>query len=74
MATVIEIERLTLEERLELYEKLVESLTPDRRFAPSPAWHGEVLTVRERLEQAGQVKFAPLDEVMAQFRRDGLCK
>ena len=74
MATAIEIERLTFEEKLELYDKLVDSLTPDRRFDPSPAWHGEVLAVRERLEQDGQVKYAPLDEVMAQFRRDGLCK
>lgn len=74
MATAIEIERLTFEEKLELYGKLVDSLTPDRRFDPSPAWHGEVLAVRERLEQDGKVKYAPLDEVMAQFRRDGLCK
>ena len=74
MATLVEIERLTFEEKLELYDKLVDSLTPDRRFDPSPAWHGEVLAVRERLEQEGQVKYAPLDEVMAQFRRDGLCK
>ena len=74
MATAIEIDGLTFEEMLELYDKLVDSLTPDRRFDPSPAWHGEVLAVRERLEQDGQVKYAPLDEVMAQFRRDGLCK
>ena len=74
MATAIEIERLTFEEKLELYGKLVDSLTPDRRFDPSPAWHREVLAVRERLEQDGKVKYAPLDEVMAQFRRDGLCK
>lgn len=74
MATAIEIDRLTFEEKLELYDKLVDSLTPDRRFDPSPSWHGEVLAVRERLEQNGQVKYASLDEVMAQFRRDGLCK
>ena len=74
MATLVEIERLTFEEKLELYDKLVDSLTPDRRFDPSPEWHGEVLAVRERLEREGQVKYAPLDEVMAQFRRDGLCK
>ena len=74
MAAAIEIERLTFEEKLELYDKLVDSLTPDSRFDPSPAWHGEVLAVRERLEQDGQVKYAPLGEVMAQFRRDGLCK
>ena len=74
MATAIDIERLSFEEKLELYDKLVDSLTPDSRFDPSPAWHGEVLAVRERLEQDGQVKYAPLGEVMAQFRRDGLCK
>jgi len=73
MATAIEIDRLTFEEKLELYDKLVDSLTPDRRSDPSPAWHGEVLAVRERLEQSGQVKYAPLVEVMAQFRRDRLC-
>lgn len=74
MADTLEIERLSFEEKLALYDKLVDSLTPDRRFEPSPAWHSEVLAVRERLEQDGQVKYAPLDEVMAQFRRDGLCK
>ena len=74
MATAIDIERLSFEEKLELYDKLVDSLTPDSRFDPSPAWHGDVLAVRERLEQDSQVKYAPLDEVMAQFRRDGLCK
>ncbi len=74
MGIAIDIEGLTFEERLELYDKLVDSLTPDRRFDPSPAWHGEVLAVRERLERNGQVKYAPLDEVMDQFRREGLCK
>jgi len=74
MGIAIDIKGLTFEEKLELYDKLVDSLTPDRRFDPSPAWHGEVLAVRERLERDGQVKYAPLDEVMAQFRRDGLCK
>jgi len=73
MANAIKIDRFTFEEKLELYEKLVDSLTPDRRFDPSPAWHGEILAVRERLEQSGQVKYAPLDEVMTQFLRDRLC-
>ena len=54
MGAVLDIERLTFEEKLELYGELVESLTPDRRFDPSPAWHGEVLAVRERLEQEGR--------------------
>ena len=74
MATVIDIDRMTFDERLELYDQLVNSLTPDRRFDFSPAWHKDVLGVRERLEQEGKVKYVALDDLLGQLRTEGLCK
>lgn len=74
MTNTIEINRLSFEEKLELYDKLVDSLTPDRRFDPSPAWHRDVLEERERLVKEGKAEYVTLDDMIAEFRTEGLCK
>ncbi len=74
MATAIDIDRLTFEEKMELYDKLVNSLTPDQRFDPSPAWHKDVLEERARLVREGKAEYVTLDDTIAEFRKEGLCK
>lgn len=70
MSTLIEIEKMTLPERLEAMELLWDSLSRDASAVTSPAWHGDVLA--ERLERIarGEAVFLSLDEVKRRLKRE----
>jgi hypothetical protein len=62
LAETIDLGSMTTDERLVLLGRLLDTLTPDDAFTPSPAWHKDVLEERVREEQRGHVLFATLEE------------
>jgi hypothetical protein len=52
-----EIERMTVEERLQAMELLWASLTRAPETVPSPDWHGEVLATRLARVGRGEAEF-----------------
>lgn len=61
--TQIEVQQMTLSERLEAMEALWQSLVDDAKSLPSPDWHGEVIQGRLARYRRGETKFHTVDEV-----------
>jgi putative addiction module component (TIGR02574 family) len=59
----LDIEALTVEERLELIEKLWDSLNRGGSVASSPDWHLQVVTRRRSELDADPGSAIPLEEV-----------
>jgi putative addiction module component (TIGR02574 family) len=59
---------MTVEEKLQLMEILWDDLSRSAENIRSPAWHGEVLTARERAIEEGRTKFLSLDEFEKNIR------
>ncbi len=69
MIEVAEIERMSLEERLQTMELLWVSLTRTPEAVPSPDWHGEVLAARLAKVERGEGEFLSLAEVKARLQK-----
>ena len=74
LAEMIDIRQMSMAERLALMERLLDSLTPDAAFNPSPRWHQAMLAERVAAENRGVVSFMPLESLRQLFRREGKCK
>jgi hypothetical protein len=57
MAAGLELERMTLEEKLRAMEALWEDLCRQEQSVPMPQWHKDVLDERERLVRQGKARF-----------------
>lgn len=58
-----EIERMSVEERLQAIEQLWNSISRLDDAVSSPAWHGEVLSARRAKVEAGEGQFLSLSEL-----------
>jgi putative addiction module component (TIGR02574 family) len=58
-----EIERMSMEERLQAMELLWNSISRSTETVESPAWHGEVLSSRRAKVDAGEVQFLSISEL-----------
>ena len=69
MIQAAEIEKMSLDERLQTMELLWASLacTPDA--VPSPAWHGEVLAARIAKIERGEAEFLTVPELEERVTR-----
>lgn len=65
MIEVAEIERMTVDERLQTLELLWTSLARTPEDVASPAWHGEVLADRLAKIERGEGEFLTVAEVKA---------
>ncbi|MFT3755215.1 MAG: addiction module protein [Pseudoxanthomonas sp.] len=65
----LDIESLDIEQKLDLIERLTESLALQSKNVPSPDWHGEVLAERMKRIESGEAKFCTLEELDEQLRR-----
>lgn len=74
LADTIDIQRMSMTERLALLDRLLDSLTPDSTFTPSPSWHGALLSERVADEQRGAVTFVTLDALRSSLRSEGKCR
>ena len=70
----IDLTRMTVNERLVLMDRLIDTLTPDEGFNPSPDWHEAVLSERIADEKRGEVMFLSLDELKASLKSGGKCR
>ena len=69
--TTVDVKKMSVAERLELMERLWESLERSGEEIPSPAWHAEVLAQRRAEEETGNAKWLTLDEVRQHLNRLG---
>ena len=58
-----EIERMSVEERLQTIELLWNSIARAGESVISPPWHGEVLSARRTKVEAGEGRFLSLTEL-----------
>ncbi|HTR42613.1 MAG TPA: addiction module protein [Pseudomonadales bacterium] len=63
MIEALEIERMTLAERLKAMELLWRSMSGQPEKLPSPAWHKKVLEKRLAKIEAGKGKFLTLAQL-----------
>ena len=69
MIQAAEIERMTVDERLQAMELLWTSLTRTPEAVPSPGWHGEVLASRLAKIERGEGEFLTLVKVKARLQK-----
>jgi len=67
----INIESLSVAERLELVERIWSSLQSDPDCVPSPEWHGELLKERKRRLESGEATLSPLSDVKQRLEKLG---
>ena len=60
-----DIRDMSLQERMQLMELLMDSFHYDDAKLRSPQWHGDILKERAKLLQNGSVKTYTLDELKA---------
>lgn len=71
MAVDLAIETLSVEEKVDLMDRLWESLAKSPENIPSPAWHGEVLAARQAKMDRGESKPIPWEEAKRQVLDHG---
>ena len=68
MPIELQIEKMTLEEKLRAMEALWDDLCR-RDAVPVPQWHKEILDQRERLVKKGKAKFIDWETAKKQIRK-----
>ena len=63
-----EIERMSVDERLQAIEQLWDSISRMGDAVASPAWHGEVLAARRASVDAGEGQFLSIAELRDRLR------
>ena len=58
MAGVLQVERMTVEEKLRAMEEIWENLSRTEANIPVPQWHKDLLDERERLVREGKAQFS----------------
>ncbi len=69
MSVALPLETMTTSEKLSAIEQLWDDLSRHAENVPSPAWHGDVLEVREASVQEGTAGFSDLAEVKERLRK-----
>lgn len=62
MSVEIAIETLSVQDKIELMDRLWESLSKSPNEIPSPAWHAAVLAARKAKLESGESKPIPWEE------------
>jgi len=68
MSVELQIEQMTIEEKLRAMEALWADLCRHEEHLPSPAWHEQVLHDREARVQSGEEKFVDWETAKKQLR------
>jgi hypothetical protein len=58
MSTQLQIDQMTIAEKLRVMEELWDDLRSRAGDVPVPQWHKDLLEQRERLVETGEAKFA----------------
>jgi len=65
--TTFELDRMTLEEKLQAMEALWKDLSRNPENMPLPDWHSKLLESREKALKEGGARFLPLATVKKQI-------
>ncbi|HOC55832.1 MAG TPA: addiction module protein [Verrucomicrobiota bacterium] len=68
MSIELEIEKMTLEEKLRTMEALWANLSRNEQDLQSPAWHEQVLDEREQRVKSGQEQFVSWEDAKRELR------
>ena len=68
MPIELEIEKMTLEEKLRAMEALWADLSRNEQSIQSPPWHDQVLKEREQRVKSGQEKFQSWEAAKRELR------
>ena len=63
------LKKMTVPEKLDVIERVWESLRSDEEKFESPAWHRDVLEARKKLHAEGKARFSPWSEAKERIRR-----
>jgi len=69
MSKSITIENLSLNEKIELMEKLWEDLSSSADYGP-PEWHGEELEKRKKEVAEGKIAYMEWDKAKEEIRKE----
>ena len=68
MELVLPLNQMTLSDKLRMMEQLWEDLCRDPQGIPVPAWHGEILQVREKQVKDGSAGFTDWQQAKQQIK------
>ena len=68
MPIELEIEKMTLEEKLRAMEALWASLCRDEQNIQSPPWHEQILKQRDERVESGEEKFMNWEDAKRELR------
>jgi hypothetical protein len=69
MPVTVQLDEMTMPEKLELMEALWADLSLKADALESPKWHGEVLEEREKRVASGDARFVDWEEAKADIRK-----
>ena len=69
MSKTVQLDELTIEEKLQLLEDLQVDLHRNEAHVPSPEWHGEVLAERQKLIESSQATFLDWEDAKKRLRK-----
>jgi hypothetical protein len=76
MATTLELDRMTVEEKLAAMEALWADLARNPENVPVPQWHKDLLDERERAVEEGSAKFMDWEtakkQIADEIRKTGI--
>jgi hypothetical protein len=69
MIGTAEIEKMTLEEKLDAMELLWKSISQQPDHVPSPRWHGDIISERLAKIDSGHAKFLSIEEARQRLQK-----
>lgn len=69
MPTTIDIENMSVEEKILTMEKIWQNLSATANESLSPSWHGDILSKREKEIENGKESFLDWDATKKDIRR-----
>ena len=65
--SIVEIDKMSLSDRLQTMEQLWDSLCRDESILESPPWHEDVLQERKKLMDSPEAKFITVEELRKRY-------
>ena len=69
MEFALPLDKMTAEDKLAAMERLWDDLCRSPESVPSPPWHEDVLSAREKRIQEGRATFATFEEAKERIRK-----
>jgi len=66
---MIDIQRMSVAEKLEVMEAIWSDLIKNESSIPVPEWHKQILDSRRRAYERGEIGYTPWEEAKAEIRR-----